>query len=79
MIARHASNAARRWVIEEECQLLGFDGAFYARSVNWLAEKVARPDTSYLEVMVAPEDRSSLSGSRALKFLSAAEDSGPAK
>ncbi|MHB8645746.1 MAG: hypothetical protein ACYDAR_08150 [Thermomicrobiales bacterium] len=53
MRVRQAKDVARRWVIEEASTALGFAGAFYHGSTNWLSDDATLPTTSDLDVMVA--------------------------
>lgn len=52
MLISDAKDTARRWVVEEAAVRPGFDGAYYAGSVNWLPDDAEFPATSDVDVMV---------------------------
>lgn len=58
MIARHARDIAKKWVMEEGSQVPGFFGAFFHGSINWLPDEAALPTASDIDVMIVL-DRSS--------------------
>src|SRR4051812_39321618 len=58
MLVGQAKAVARQWVSEEAGKLLGFQGAFYHGSTNWLPDDAPFPATSDLDVMVVLADPS---------------------
>lgn len=56
MKVKQAKAVARQWVMAEAVQLVGFDGAFYHGSINWLADEATLPPTSDVDVMVVLTD-----------------------
>ena len=55
MLVKHAKDVARQWVIEEASQVVGFRGAFFHGSTNWLPDDASVPATSDVDVMVVLE------------------------
>lgn len=56
MRIKEAKDVARRWVREEASGALGFAGAFFHGSTNWLPDDARLPATSDLDVMVVLDD-----------------------
>jgi hypothetical protein len=56
VLVKEAKDAARRWVLEEAGGIVGFSGAFFHGSTNWLREDVRLPVTSDVDVMVVLDD-----------------------
>jgi hypothetical protein len=55
MLVREAKAVARQWVLKHGRQTPGFVGAYFAGSVNWLADDAQLPATSDLDVHLALE------------------------
>ncbi len=58
MRVRDGKEVARRWVIEEAAKTPGFDGAYFAGSINWLSDDADLPATSDVDVWVVLADQS---------------------
>lgn len=56
MLVKEAKTSARQWVMAEAANLLGFAGAFYHGSTNWLPDDAVLPATSDLDIMVVFAD-----------------------
>ena len=61
MLVKQAKAVARQWVLAEGRHLLGFLGACYAGSTNWLPDDAALPATSDLDVKLVVADPSAAS------------------
>lgn len=56
MNIKDAKEIAHRWVLEEASNQVGFQGAFYHGSTNWLSDDAILPTTSDLDIMVVFAD-----------------------
>jgi len=56
MLVSEAKAAARQWVLERGRQTPGVVGAYFAGSVNWLADDAEFPATSDLDVKLVVDD-----------------------
>jgi len=61
-----AKRVARAWVQHEASGLPGFQGAYFAGSVNWLPDDADLPPTSDLDVMVVIDGPDAVAGRRKL-------------
>ena len=52
MLAKHAREVARQWVVESGRHLSGFRGAFFHGSINWLPDDAVLAAGSDVDVMV---------------------------
>ena len=57
MLAKHAREVARHWIMENAASIPGFSGAFFHGSINWLPDDAELAATSDVDVMVVLAER----------------------
>ena len=55
MTVARAKQIARRWVLKEAKSLSGFQGAYFAGSVNWMNDDAPLPVTSDIDIAMVLE------------------------